>query len=45
MGSPHRLGLGTMYVPLAEGLIYSKSMFGVKVHKWECVRHRTLLDP
>ena len=42
MGSPCRLGLGTMYVPLTEGLIYSKSVSGVRVHKWECVKHRTL---
>ena len=33
MELPPRLGLGTIFVPLADGLAYPKSMSGVKVKR------------
>ena len=42
MELPPRLGLGIIYVPFADGLIYLEFVFGVEVQR--CVRHLTLLD-
>ena len=44
MELPPRLGLGIIYFPFAEGLIYLESVSGVKVQRWDGVRHSTLLD-
>ena len=44
MELPPRLGLGIIYFPFAEGLIYLESVSGVKVQRWDGVRYSTLLD-